>query len=75
MTVGDFYIMLFGEFEQSAFNMYFGERLSYDEAIKKPLERRIAAYMAYVYITEVKNEVDEPSIEPAFVLKDIYECS
>lgn len=75
MTVRDFYIMLFGDFEPSKFTMYLGDHISFGRATEMPLERRLAAYMSYVYITEVQNETDEPSIEPAFVLKDIYECS
>lgn len=75
MTVRDFYIMLFGDFEPSKFTMYLGDHISFGKAAEMPLERRLAAYMSYVYITEVKNETDEPSIEPAFILKDIYECS
>ena len=75
MSIKDFYVMLFGEFNPYDFNMYFGEMLSANEAETRQLERRIAAYMAYVYISQVRNEPDEPSIEPAMVLKDIYECS
>ena len=67
--------MLFGEYDPYDFNMYLGEMLSANEAETKQLERRTAAYMVHVYLTEVINEPDEPSIEPAFVLKDIYECS
>ena len=75
MTVKDFYMMLFGDFEPSKFNMYLGDHLSFGKAADTELERRLAAYISYVYITEVQNEADESSIEPAFVLKDIYECS
>ena len=74
MTVRDFYSMLFGEFNESEFSLYYGEQLSAKEADTKPLEKRTAAYMVYVFISQVKKEADEPSIEPAFVLKDIYEC-
>ena len=74
MTVKDFYAMLFGAFDQYEFDRYLGESLSYKEAGEKLLERRIAAYMVHTYLTEVMREADEPSIEPAFVLKDIYEC-
>ena len=75
VTVKDFYEKLFGEFNPYDFKMNLGEFLSADEAETKVLERRMAAYMVHVYLSEVKNEEDEPSIEPAFVLKDIYECS
>ncbi len=75
VTVKDFYEMLFNRFDPYEFNLYLGELLSADEAEAKKLERRIAAYMVHVYLTEIKKEADEPSIEPAFVLKDIYECS
>ena len=75
MSIKDFYIMLFGEYDLYDFNMYLGEMLSANEAETKQLERRTAAYMVHVYLTEVINEPDEPSIEPAFVLKDMYECS
>ena len=75
MSIKDFYTMLFGEYDLYDFNMYLGEMLSANEAETKQLERRTAAYMVHVYLTEVINEPDEPSIEPAFVLKDIYECS
>ncbi len=75
MSIKDFYTMLFGEYDPYDFNMYLGEMLSANEAETRQLERRMAAYMVHVYLTEVINEPDEPSIEPAFVLKDIYECS
>ena len=75
VTVKEFYTKLFGEFNPYEFNMYLGEFLSADEAETKVIERRMAAYMVHVYLTEVKKEADEPSIEPAFILKDIYECS
>ena len=75
VTVKEFYTKLFGEFNPYEFNMYLGDFLSADEAETKVLERRMAAYMVHVYLTEVKKEADEPSIEPAFILKDIYECS
>lgn len=75
VTVKEFYTKLFGEFDPYEFNMYLGDFLSADEAETKVLERRMAAYMVHVYLTEVKKEADEPSIEPAFILKDIYECS
>ena len=75
MSIKDFYIMLFGEYDPYDFNMYLGEMLSANEAETRQLERRTAAYMVHVYLTEVINEPDEPSIEPAFILKDIYECS
>ena len=74
MTVKDFYSMLFGDFVLSEFNLFFGEHLSGTEAGGMPLERRTAAYMAYVYIMEINGETEEKSLEPAFVLKDIYEC-
>ena len=75
MTVKEFYCLLFGEFNPYEFNMYLGELLSCNEAETRQLERRTAAYMVYVYLNEVLKEADEISIEPAFVLKDIYECS
>lgn len=74
ITVKDFYCLLFGMFNQYEFEHFFGELLSYREAGEKPLERRHAAYMAHIYLYEVMNEPDELSIEPAFMLKDIYEC-
>ena len=75
MTIKEFYIILFGEFDPDEFTFYLGELLSVNEAETRPLERRTAAYMVHVYLNEVLKEADEPSIEPAFVLKDIYECS
>ena len=74
MTVKTFYSMLFGRFDSEEFERYLGELLSFSEASEKQLERRIAAYMVHVYLTEVAKEADEPGIEPAFALKDIYEC-
>ena len=74
MTVKDFYSMLFGEFDPYEFERYLGERLSCRDAAEKQLERRTAAYMVHTYLTEVMKESDEPSIEPAFALRDIYEC-
>lgn len=75
MSIKDFYVMLFGEFDPYDFNMFFGEMLSANEAETRQLERRIAAYMVHAYLSEVRKELDEPSIEPALMLKDIYECS
>ena len=75
MSVKDFYVMLFGGFDPYEFDMYLGEMLSAKVAETEPLERRTAAFMVHIYLTEVIGEADEPSIEPAFVLKDIYECS
>ena len=75
MSIKDFYSMLFGEFNPDEFELYLGELLSAGSAENTQLERRTAAYMVHVYLSEVKKEPDESSIEPAFVLKDIYECS
>ena len=74
MTIKNFYCLLFGEYDPFVFDNYYGEILLANEADEKILERRTAAYMSYVYISEVMNEPDEPDIGPAFVLKDIYEC-
>ena len=74
MTVKDFYTMLFGEFNPFEFERYLGERLSCGDAAERKLERRTAAYMVHTFLCEVLKEADEPSIEPAFLLKDIYEC-
>ncbi|MBP5532651.1 MAG: hypothetical protein J6X68_01635 [Lachnospiraceae bacterium] len=75
MSIKDFYNMLFGEFNPDEFELYLGELLSAGSAENTQLERRTAAYMVHVFLSEKKKEPDEPSIEPAFVLKDIYECS
>lgn len=75
MSIKDFYSMLFGEFNPDEFELYLGELLSAGSAENTQLERRTAAYMVHVYLSDVKKEPDESSIEPAFVLKDIYECS
>ena len=74
MTVRDFYILLFGEFERQEFELYLGELLSYSSAEKEILERRTAAYMVHKYLLDIKKEEDEPDISPVFRLKDIYEC-
>ncbi|MBR4144538.1 MAG: hypothetical protein IKU06_03630 [Lachnospiraceae bacterium] len=75
MTVRDFYHLLFGEHDRADFEYRLGEHLSYNESETRVLDRRTAAYMAYVYATDVQHEAEEPSIEPALTIKDIYECS
>lgn len=74
MTVRDFFYLLFGDHDREEFEYRLGEHLSYAESETRQLDRRTAAYMVYVYITDVLHEAEEPSVEPAFVLKDIYEC-
>ena len=74
MTVRDFFYLLFGDHDREEFEYRLGEHLSYAESETRQLDRRTAAYMVYVYITDVLHEAEEPSIEPAFVLKDIYGC-
>ena len=75
ITVRNFFYLLFGDHDREEFEYRLGEHLSYVESETRLLDRRTAAYMVYVYVAEVLHEADEPSIEPAFVLKDIYECS
>ena len=75
MTVRDFYHLLFKEHDRADFEYRLGEHLSYNESETRVLDRRTAAYMAYVYATDVLREAEEPSIEPALTIKDIYECS
>ncbi|MCR4624832.1 MAG: hypothetical protein K5795_02535 [Lachnospiraceae bacterium] len=74
ITVRDFFYLLFGDHDREEFEYRLGEQLSYAESETRLIDRRTAAYMVYVYITDVLHETEEPSIEPAFVLKDIYEC-
>ena len=47
MTVRDFYILLFGDFEKTMFEAHLGELLSYSSAAEEVLERRTAAYMVH----------------------------
>ena len=74
MTVRDFYILLFGDFEKTVFEAHLGELLSYSSAAEEVLERRTAAYMVHKYLLDVKKEDDIEDISPVFMLKDIYEC-
>ena len=74
ITVRDFFYLLFGDHDREEFEYRLDEHLSYAESETRLLDRRTAAYMVYVYITDVLHETEELSMEPAFVLKDIYEC-
>ena len=75
MTVRDFYHLLFGEHDRADFEYRLGEHLSYNDSETRVLDRRTAAYMVYVYATDVLHEAEEPSLEPALTIRDIYECS
>ena len=74
MTVKDFYVMLFKDFEKTLFEIRMGELLAYSSAAEQVLDRRTAAFMVHKYLQDILKEDDVADISPAFRLKDIYEC-